>query len=135
MNIKQVYSEQEGNIMDKKEVLLLEKLLHGIIKDDEENPKQSCAELSKQRGIVEGARTGLRALEKLKNGIPLIIALGPLNSRVNQSIYSLLVAEEKFMKREDSTLRCEIAYYDNLTTTLQLIRTRLSALINKNTKI
>lgn len=115
--------------MNKKEMLLIEGLLIETVDKYSGGLKTLCANQSKRRGILEGAQIGLVALEGLKRGIPPEVVFSSLDSRINQSIYSLFVAEDKCKFKEDSLLTCEIAYSDNLTTTLQLIRTRLSVLV------
>lgn len=116
--------------MSQQEILMIEKLLRETIENEKVDLTTSCVDESKRRGVLEGAKTGLNALERLRDGVSHEVVFSSLNSRINQAIYSLLVAEAKYERQSDSMLRCEIAYCDNLTTTLQLLRTRLSVLVN-----
>lgn len=83
-------------------------------------------EAAKVKGMIEGIKIGIVYLEKIKKGSSDESSILMLNSAISQSIYSLMKNEEKYNKKQDRRLECKIAYYENLASTLQLLREKFS---------
>lgn len=110
---------------------LMEETLHKTIETEEASLKAlSPLNQSKTKGIIAGAKEGLVALKNIRDGYPNK-ASSSLNGKINSSIYHLMSSEEKYKQNKSSTLENEIAYYDNLVTSLQLLKDRLSVFLDE----
>lgn len=87
---------------------------------------------AKSKGIITGAEQGLVTLENIKRGVPGDAALSSLDSRLSHAIYNLIAAEEDYKKNKLGGVRYEIAYYDNLVNSLQLLKERFIVLIDES---
>lgn len=126
--MNQVMSEEKEKMAQ-----LMEKMLNESIKAESENLK-TLKDLPKAKveGVIAGAQEGLFALSRIKEGVPNEIIISTFNNKIRSSIYNLFEAEEKYKKRKDNIYKREIAYHDNLINVLQLLKSRLSVLIEED---
>lgn len=122
--------------MSKKEsIVLIQELLEGTISSGEAKMKTlSSYEKAKVRGVIYGAKFGLEALTKLEKGDSYESVVSTFDSKLRQSVYSLFMNENECELNGESSdtpndrISCDIAYYDNLIVTLQLLKRRLKRL-------
>lgn len=104
----------------------MEKMLKESIKAESGNLKDlKGLPKAKTEGIIAGAQEGLYTLNRIKEGADIEAVRLSFDSKIRSSIYHLFEAEYKYELHKYDRYKCQIAYYDNLTTTLQLLRNHL----------